>query len=237
MEEVLYLKDSFLKEFNAVVKESIDGRFIVLDQTAFYPSSGGQPNDTGIIIKGNEQFKVASCKKQDGKIVHEVDRPGLIVGDKIHGCIDWDRRYKLMRSHTAAHIISEVIHSSTNALITGNQLDLEYSRIDFSLDDYDPKKMEQYIFQANKIVADDLPISVQFMSREDAQKIPQVSKLAMGLPPSLTTVRILSIGTFDIQADGGTHVKSTKEVGKIELIKCENKGKNNRRLYFRLLDV
>lgn len=232
--EALYLKDHYLKEFDAEVVEVKDDKYLVLDQTAFYPSSGGQPHDTGVISKDGEEFKVVYCGKFDGKISHEVDKPGLKVGDKVHCVLDWDRRYKLMRSHTAAHIISEVIHRESGALITGNQLDVDKSRTDFSVDDYDPEKMEEYIAKANEIVEKDLPVTVEFVPREEAMKIPQVSKLAKGLPESLKTIRLVRIGDFDVQGDGGTHVKSTMEIGKIEMVSCKNKGKNNRRMYFKV---
>ncbi|MBI5390213.1 alanyl-tRNA editing protein [Candidatus Woesearchaeota archaeon] len=233
MDEALYLKDHELRSFEAVVKKA-EGTHLILDQTAFYPTSGGQPFDTGKILRGDEIFNVLDVKKSPDGIIHMVDREGLHAGDTVQGEIDWNRRYKLMRMHTGAHIICQVIHKQTGALITGNQLGIEESRIDFALDNYNQEMMQQYINEANGVVARDLPITFEFKSREEAMKIPQLSKLAMGLPPQITTVRILSIGDFDVQADGGTHVASTKEVGKIVLVKCENKGKNNRRLYYRL---
>lgn len=234
MKEALYLSDSYLKEFEAEVVSVNDGKFIVLDKTAFYPRSGGQPHDEGVMVRDGEKFKVVFVGKFDGKISHEVDHEGLKVGDKVSCKIDWERRHKLMRMHTAAHILCEVINRESGALITGNQLDVEKSRIDFSLENYDPEKMNVYVGMANDIVKKDLPVSVKFVTRSEAMEIPQVSKLAKGLPESIKEVRLLYIGDFDIQADGGTHVKSTAEVGKIVLLKCENKGKNNRRLYYSL---
>jgi len=234
METALYLTDSYLKEFEAEVVEVKDGKFIILNQTAFYPRSGGQAHDEGVIKRNNEEFKVVFVGKFDKKISHEVDHEGLQVGDKVQGILNWERRYKLMRSHTAAHIISEIIHRESGALITGNQLDVEKSRIDFSLDDYDPEKIKDYLAKANEIVGQDLPLTAEFVSREEAIKLPYFTKLAKGFPESITNIRLLKIGDFDVQADGGTHVRSTKEVGKIELLKCENKGKSNRRLYFSL---
>ena len=235
MEQALYLKDSYIREFDAVVKEVSNKTYIVLDQTAFYPTSGGQPNDTGILMKDGKKFNVLFCGKFSGQISHQVDREGLIPGDKVHGIIDWDRRYTLMRYHTAAHLLSQVIYQKTKALITGNQLDIDQARIDFAIDDYDPAKIREYIDEANRVMHDDLIITAETLPREQALMIPGVSRLAKGLPESLTNIRILSIGKFDIQADGGTHVHTTKEIGKIEVIKCENKGKNNRRLYFKLI--
>jgi len=236
MSDAIYLSDSYIKEFDAVVTEMKDGKFIVLDKAGFYPQSGGQASDTGTIIRGPDTFKMVFCGKFDGKISHEVDKPGLNVGDKVHCILDWDRRYKLMRSHTAAHIICEVINRETGALITGNQLNVDQSRIDFSLENYDTSKLQDYIAKANDVVNQDLPIKVEFVTRDEIINRPNITKLAKGLPESIKDVRLLYIGDFDVQADGGTHVKSTKEVGKIELVKTENKGKNNRRLYFKLID-
>src|SRR5262245_14939180 len=112
----LYLHDSYQQEMDAVVEEIIDDRFIVLDQTVFYAQGGGQPGDTGLFDCRGEEYKVVNTLKKDGKIVHEVDREGILHGDQIHGKINWDRRYKLMRYHTAAHILSGVVHTHAGAL-------------------------------------------------------------------------------------------------------------------------
>ena len=128
--DILYYFDAYLKEFEAEVLE-VDGKYIVLDKTAFYATGGGQPCDTGKIIS-KEEYNVVSVGKVDGKISHEVDKEGLKTGDRVKGVIDWDRRYKLMRMHTAAHIISSLIHNKTGALITGNQLDTDKTRVDYS---------------------------------------------------------------------------------------------------------
>lgn len=230
----LYMTDSYLKEFETTITEVNKEKFIVLDNTAFYPTSGGQPNDTGIIVKDGQEFNVVYCGKFSGQISHEVDKEGLQVGDKVKCTLDWNRRYKLMRMHTAAHILSQVLFRDTKALITGNQLNEDKSRIDFSLEDYNRDKIDEYIGYANKIIEQDLLVNIEIKSREEAMKLPSVTRLAKGLPESLKELRIVSIGDFDIQADGGTHVKSTKEIGKISLLKVDNKGKNNRRLYFAL---
>ena len=231
--DALYLKDSYQKEFTARII-NVEGNFVYLNQTAFYPNSGGQPHDTGSLYKGKEEFNVLFTTKMSGKIAHQVDKTGLKINDEVKGYINWDRRYKLMRMHTAAHIISEMFHKETNALITGNQLDLEQSRIDFSLENFDKNKIAECIKKSNEIVKNNLPIKVYFLSREKAMKIPQVTKLAMGLPEAIKEVRIVEIQGYDKQADGGTHVKSTKEVGEIKFLKAENKGKDNRRVYFTL---
>ena len=234
MPEELYLKDSYLKEFEAEVVEVNDDKFIVLDKTAFYAAGGGQPHDEGIIRTENNEFNVVYVGKFSGKISHEVNRSGLKVGDKVHCKVDWDRRYRLMKMHTATHLLSEVIYKDTGSLITGGQLGIEKSRMDFALQEYDPEKIKSYIDRANELIEQDLQVSVRFLPREDAMKLPQISKLAKGLPESLKEIRIVDIGGYDVQADGGTHVKSTKEIGKIKLLKIDNRGKNNRRIYFTL---
>jgi misacylated tRNA(Ala) deacylase len=237
MENPLYMEDSFLKEFDAEVKEVNDSKFIVLNNTAFYPNSGGQPHDTGIIkTESGDEYKVVFVGKFSGNISHEVDHEGLKLGDKVHCTLDWDRRYKLMRNHTAAHILSEMVHKETGALITGNQLNVDKSRIDFSQENYDVEKIKDCIQKSNEIIDKDLPIKAYFLPREEAMQLPQLTKLAKGLPDSIKEIRIVEIIGYDKQGDGGTHVKSLKEVGHLEFIKAENKGKNNRRVYFKLID-
>jgi Ser-tRNA(Ala) deacylase AlaX len=233
MTELLYFTDCYVKEFDAVII-SANENLVELDKTAFYPSGGGQPNDKGEIICDNQRFEVKNVFKVKGKIWHAIDREGLKVGDRIRGIIDWDRRYKLMRMHTAAHIISEIIRRETGALITGNQLDTEKSRIDYNLEKFDREKIKVCIEKANEIAKQALPVRIYFMDRAEALKIPNITKLASKLPPTLPKLRIVEIVSLDIQADGGTHVKNTKEIGRINLIKMENKGKNNRRIYYSL---
>ena len=233
MTELIYMTDCYAKEFDATITK-VDGKFVVLDKTAFYPQGGGQPTDTGKLIKDGEEYTVVFAKKKGPDVSHEVDKEGLQIGDAVHGIIDWDKRYVLMRMHTAAHILSEVFHKETGALITGNQLNIDKSRIDFSLENFDREKINEYVAKANEIINKDLPIKIYTLPREEAMKLPSVTKLANVLPPAVKELRIVEIEGFDVQADGGTHVKSTKEVGEIEVVSAENKGKNNRRVYFKL---
>jgi len=230
----LYLDDSYLKEFEAEVKEVNNGKFIVLDKTVFYASGGGQPHDEGKLIKDGKEFKVVFVGKFEGKISHEVDSEGLKVGDKVKGVLDWERRYKLMRSHTASHVLSAVLHKDAGALITGNQLDVNKCRDDFSLEDYNPEKIKEYIEKANEIIKQNLDVKAYYLSKEEAMKDKELFKLAAGFKHELDKIRIIEIGNYDKQADGGTHVKNTKECGVIKFLKCENKGKSNRRVYFEL---
>ena len=238
--KALYMDDNYLKEFEAVVESIKDGKYVVLSQTAFYPSSGGQPNDAGAMVRESDktEFKVVFVGKFDGAISHEVQNPEgaeLKKGDRVKCTIDWDRRYKFMRSHTACHVLSAIFHNESGALITGNQIDLEKCRIDFSLENFDREKISEYISKANEALKRNLQIEISSMPREEALKIPSIVKLANALPPAVKELRIVKIGDIDMQADGGTHVRNTSEVGQIELVSAENKGKNNRKVYFRLI--
>jgi misacylated tRNA(Ala) deacylase len=232
MTEAIYMVDSYLKEFDSVV-EKTDGTHITLERSAFYPSSGGQPNDLGKLIKGNEVYAVLNVFKDGNEIVHEMEKEGLKVGDKIHGVIDWERRHKLMRMHTAAHLLSAVIHKETGALITGNQLNVELSRIDFNLEKFEKNKFYEYCKEANALILEKLPVKSHFIENiEKDEKLPTL--LLKSLPENLERIRVVEIEGRDIQADGGTHVGNTEEIGEIELTKVENKGRNNRRIYYRL---
>ncbi len=232
MTELLFMEDQYLKEFPAAVT-NVNNNEIELDKTAFYPEGGGQPCDLGMVENNNDMYNVTHVRKENGRIVHTVDKEGLKINDKINCKIDWPRRYALMRNHTAAHVLSAVINNETGALITGNQLGTEQSRIDFSLEVFDKEKIKEYVEKANGLLAQDVPIKTYFISWEEVDE--SITKLAMGLHGH-EKIRIVEIGDIDRQADGGTHVTSTREVGRIELLKIENKGKNNRRVYFRVIN-
>jgi len=234
MQNALYMADSYLKEFEAIVESVKDGKYIVLSQSAFYPQGGGQPSDTGAMLANSEEYPVVFAGKFDGRISHEVAKPGLKVGDKVTGKIDWERRYRLMRMHTSAHIIDAVLYNEAKALCTGNQLGLDKSRIDFSLDVLDRDKIQQYIDMANEWVKRAIDVKIYSLPREEALKIPGIVKLAAVMPPEVKELRIVEIPGIDMQADGGTQVKNTSEIGRISLVSVENKGKNNRRMYYTL---
>ncbi len=234
MVKELYLDDMNLKEFEAEVISVTDGKYVVLDQTAFYPKSGGVANDEGSLIRGSDVFKVVYVGKFKGKISHEVSPEGLQVGDKVIGKIDWERRYNLMRYHTAAHVLSGVFFKHSSAKITGNDISLNQGRIDFNLEDFDRSLIEDYVDKANEVIKQDLPVVIYNMSREELDQHPDLTKLAMGLPKGITNVRIVDIEGFDRQPDGGCHISTLKEIGTISMRKLVNKGKNNRRLYFGL---
>ncbi len=235
MTKALYLEDSYLKECDATVVSVTDGKYIILDQTIFYPKGGGQPWDTGKIIKENEIHNVVYVGKFSGEISHEVDQKGLREGDKVHCVLNWERRYKLMRSHTSAHVFASLLCIGTGALVTGNQLEEDKIRFDFSLENFDRKILEEYIDKANDLFRRDIPVKWYELPREEALKIPGVIKMAEAFPPDIPYLRIVEVVGIDKQADGGTHVKNLREVGQIKLLKAENKGKNNRRVYFTLV--
>lgn len=230
--KTLYFEDGYLKEFDATVINADNGR-IILDRTGFYPLSGGQPSDTGSLLKDGQEFKVQRVLVPGP--VHIVDKAGLGAGDRVHCKLDWERRYRLMRSHTACHILSAVIFLETGAKITGNQIDLTRSRVDFSLELFDKTKMDEYFSQANRIIREGHNVVTTILPREEAMKIPDLVRLAMEVPDR-EEIRVVRVEGVDDQACGGTHVRSTSEVKGIRLIKAENKGKANRRVYFELVD-
>ncbi len=232
MTDALYMSDSYLKKWDAKVAGVKDGKYITLNQSAFYPKGGGQPCDEGYIIKNGQKFKVVYVGKFSGEISHEVEKLGLKEGDTVLCEIDWERRYTYMRYHTACHLVSNLLFRRANAKITGNQIELDKARMDFSMEDYSPEKLRTYIEESNEIIKQDLLITIETMSRAAVLKEPELARLAIGLPKNLQEFRIVKIGDIDKQVDGGTHVKSLKEIGEIEMTKTVNKGKNNRRLYF-----
>lgn len=236
MARPLYLEDSYLRECDSIVQSVTDGQSVILDRTIFYPRGGGQPSDTGRMVVSGSVFRVLNVTKSEGRITHELDQPASFrPGDSVHCVLDWERRHRLMRMHTGGHVLSAIIHTATGARITGNSLEPDESRIDFNLEDFDREKINEYVQKANDALARDLPITIQTMPYAEAMGIPGMVKLAEALPPNLPTLRVVQIGDVDLQADGGLHVKSTREVGQIEVTRAENKGKSNRRIYFRLV--
>jgi len=237
MTKILCLEDSYLKECDARI-QAVSGKEIILDQTVFYPRGGGQPSDTGKMISGSGlETRVVEVVKKEGEVIHvlESESHGLAVGSSVNLVLDWDRRYKLMRMHTAAHVLGSVMFNSLGALISGNQLEADRSRFDFTLPGFDRAKFDSAVEKANSHLSEDVLLKVYSLPRQKAMEIPGVVKLAGALPPSISELRIVEIPGVDIQADGGTHVKNLKEVGRIEIMKLENKGKDNRRIYFSLI--
>ena len=233
MTRKLYWEEPYSKSFNAKVV-SLDGPAVVLDRTLFYPRGGGVACDTGT-LNGS---KVQETTKADDKIIHTLEtQSSLTIGDQVEGQVDWERRHRLMRMHTAGHLLSSVLYSRANCRITGNQIDVEKSRMDFNLESFDRAQIERYVSEANEVIGKDAPVKTYFLRREEALKLPDMVKLAEAAPPAEDELRIVEIEGVDRQADGGLHVSHLKEIGQIELLKLENKGKTNRRLYYDLRTV
>lgn len=204
---------------------------VILDKTAFYPDSGGQPHDTGTLAMGGESFPVVYVRPAEDNIAHRVGRPGLVTGDLVRGEIDWERRHLIMRSHTACHLLSAVIFQRTGAMITGNQIGVDRSRVDFSLQDFDRSALADYVETVNEIIRQDRAVSIRPIPREEAMEIPSLVRLVKEVPDR-EVVRGVEVEGIDLQACGGTHVQRTGEIGRIKMLKAENKGKTNRRVYF-----
>jgi len=221
MTELLYQQDSYVKEFEAKIVKS-DGKNIILDETYFYPESGGQLADKGIIECNGISHEVKSVKKSGSDVIIELDSEGLKEGDLVHGILDWEYRYFMMRSHTAAHCLSAVINRETQALVTGKQLGMDKSRVDFNLSDFNAGVAGAFVEKANEEIEKGYDVKWRIVSREEAESIPGVARLAKGLPLGLKELRIVEIAgkngeVLDMQACGGTHVRNTKEIGKLSV--------------------
>ena len=230
MTERLFWQDAYMREFDAKV-EVVDESGVRLDKTAFNPRGGGLVSDIGR-LGGADVIEVT---KKGEEIYHALGgEASLRPGESVHGVIDWERRHRVMRMHTTAHILSAVVNRETGALITGNQIAPIESRIDFSLEAFDRDRFGGYVKMANDAAASGAEVGSYFMKRQEALSTPGFVKLADALPPAVEELRIVKIGDIDTQADGGVHVKNTAEIGAILVNRIENKGKSNRRLYFSL---
>ncbi len=233
MTELIYQFDSYVKEFDAVVVGVLnDG--VLLNRTAFHPRSGGVANDLGVLVKGGSSYEVVDVVFSGDKVLHVVKGgvSGLGEGDVVKGVIDWNRRYRLMRLHTAAHIISAIFYREYGALITGGNILPEYAYEDYSLESFDRGVFEDVIRKANEVVSSGTEVKIYWLDRDEALKIPGVVKLASKMPPDVRKLRIVEIVGVDVQADGGPHVGNVSEIGEISLINVENKGRMRKRLYY-----
>ncbi|MBI5398671.1 alanyl-tRNA editing protein [Candidatus Woesearchaeota archaeon] len=235
MTELAYLDDCYVREFEANVTRAA-GTLVVLDKTFFYPAGGGQPTDIGKIRAASGEYNVLNAKKIGQDVEIQLDREGLLQGERITGIVDWKRRYTLMRYHTACHILSALVNEATGALITGNQIETDRARVDFDLENFDREQIKTFEDKANELIARGIPVTIKNLSKEEAFQIPSVFKLKNILPPSIETIRIIDIPGCDTQACGGTHVCDTSEIKGVQVTKIDNKGKNNRRVYFVLKD-
>ena len=224
----LYLRDAYLRQMDATVV-AVDGARVALDRTVFYATGGGQPHDTGS-IDGRRVLEVA---KSDGAIWHllEGDGPAPGPGSTVRGEIDWDRRHALMRTHTAMHLLCGVIWNEWGVPVTGGNMEPLSGRMDFEFDPLPEgfaARVEEMV--AAEIVADRL-IEVSFLPRDEAMGDPALIRTKVSLiPADVREIRVVDIVGVDRQADGGTHVRSTSEVGGLRVVKTESKGKGNKRL-------
>lgn len=228
--EILCYADSYLKEFDATVTD-VTAKGAILDKTAFYPGGGGQPSDTGLLKVGDQEYQVTKLSRQDGMLVHELDGDAPPVGTDVHGLIDWERRYSLMRTHTALHILCGVVWRDYGAQVTGGNMQPGSARMDFELEQMSSDFAEQVEELINKEIEASRPIAIGNLPREEAFKIPDLIRTKINLlPPAIQEIRTIDITGLDIQADGGTHVANTSEVGKIRVVGHESKGRINKRL-------
>ena len=230
MTDILCYNDSYLQDFEAIVTDVV-GTGIVLDKTVFYPGGGGQPCDTGTIKWDGGSTEISKVSRGDGKLVHKVEDSMPDVGESITGVIDWDKRYQLMRTHTALHILCGVVWRDYAAQVTGGNMTPLQARMDFELSEMSSGFASEIENRVNQEVQAERDIKVFNLSREEAFKIPDLIRMKINkLPDSISEVRIVDISGLDLQADGGTHVHNTREVGNIRVIGHESKGRINKRL-------
>jgi misacylated tRNA(Ala) deacylase len=232
MVEELFRQDAYLKQADATVT-AVEDRGVRLDRSIFYPTGGGQPGDTGMLRWDGGEARIADTVKADGNDVLLVLAPDAAkpaVGTQVRCELDWERRYKHMRMHTALHVMSAVIKGN----VTGGQVNVDKSRLDFNLEGEVPTK-EWVTEEINKILSLDHPVVPEWVTDEELTSRPELVKTMSVRPPmGQGRVRLLSIDGVDLQACGGTHVARTAEIGRVECIKVENKGKMNRRFIIAL---
>lgn len=233
--ELLYQTDSYLREFEATVV-AVEGAQVALDRTAFYPGGGGQPADQGQLFWDGGQARVLKAKKRGELVWHKLDADPPPVGTKVRGVLDWERRYKLMRTHTALHILCGVIWRDYKAQVTGGNMEPGRARMDFEFETMRRELVEEIEKKINAEVAAARPVRVNILPREEAFQIPDLIRTKINLlPPDITEVRTVEIVGLDLQADGGTHVANTSEVGPIKIVDYKSKGRINKRLVIELV--
>ncbi len=236
MTDLLYLRDAYLTEFTATVEAvDVEGGRVALDRTAFYPTGGGQPHDTGTLAG----LAVVEVRKEGDQVWHRVEGAPLpAVGDEVSGAVDFDRRHRLMRTHTALHVLCGVIWNEWRVPVTGGNMEPLSARMDFEFDPlpegFGPR-VEELV---NAELAADRPIEVSFLPRSTAVMDEDLVRTKVSLiPESVPEIRVVDIVGLDKQADGGTHVRTTGEVGRIRVVKLENKGKGNKRVRLEVVDA
>ena len=238
MTELLYLEDAYLKAFDAtVIAVDSEAKTVTLDRTAFYPGGGGQQPDAGKLIGGELTYTVTKAKKNGADVLHFVETETALpeVGAQVTGQLDWERRYAAMRTHTAMHILCGVIWRDYQVSVTGGNMDLLAGRMDFEFGELARETIANIEKKINEEVAAARPTAVNILPREEAFQIPDLIRTKINLlPEGIQQVRTVEIKGLDLQADGGTHVKNTSEVGEIRIVKYQSKGGANKRLYIEL---
>lgn len=226
-------KDAYMKEFDSTV-ERIEGNKVVLRETAFYPTGGGVQNDTGTLTVNGSQYRVTDVSKSGDTIFHHLEGiPQAKVADTAHGAVDWERRYSLMRYHTAVHLMDGIVEKRyQNGGITGGSIFPDRARMDFAMENLNKELAQKIIDETNAEAAAGHNVSSRTISREEALAMPNLARTEPGrqLIMSMPEVRIVEIEGIDVQSDGGLHVANTREIGKLSLSKFENKGKHSKRI-------
>ncbi|GAB4416023.1 MAG: alanyl-tRNA editing protein AlaXM [Anaerolineales bacterium] len=238
MTELLYQTDSYMKEFDALVTAVLpEQNAVVLDRSAFYPGGGGQPSDHGKLVVGKQVYGVRKAKKQGTDLLHFLDGEVALpeVGAPAHGELDWERRYQLMRTHTALHILCGVVFRDYGASVTGGNMEPLKGRMDFEFATLRGELVGEIQTAVNKEVAAAREVRINILPREEAFQIPDLIRTKINLlPEGIRTVRTVEIVGLDLQADGGTHVKNTSEVGAIKITDYKSKGAINKRIYIEI---
>jgi len=238
MTDLLYQRDCYLKDFKAVVEAvNAEARAVLLDRTAFFPGGGGQPKDEGTLTLDGETWEVVKLRKTPEGLWHDLNGDGLLpaVGAPLAGKINWERRHKLMRTHTALHILCGVIFRDYGAHVTGCDFEPLDARMDFEFETLTRELVDEIERAVNREVDKNLPVRIEILPREEAFKIPDLIRTRINLlPEGISEVRTVNIVGLDLQADGGTHVKSTAEVGHIHVVDYKSKGKINKRIYIKI---
>jgi misacylated tRNA(Ala) deacylase len=229
--ELLYATDAYLREFDArVIELTLEGG-VILDRTAFYPTGGGQPHDLGTLSWVGGAASIVEVRKNGPLVVHRLEGASPAVGSAVHGQIDWERRYALMRHHTALHSMSGVIYELYGATVTGGQMYTDRARMDFLLPDLSQERLKTIEERTNELLSEGHPVSIRVLPRSEAFQIPDLIRTKVNLiPEGVKEIRVVNIEGIDQQADGGTHVANTREVGRVHITGSENKGKGNKRL-------
>ncbi|MFC2042927.1 alanyl-tRNA editing protein [Chloroflexota bacterium] len=237
---LLYQTDSYLRLFDASVT-AVDKEIctITLDQTAFYPGGGGQPADSGTLSVENIIYLVKRAKKLSEDVFHLIASEDTLptVGAAASGLIDWENRYQLMRTHTAMHILCGVIFRDYGASVTGGDMQPLKGRMDFEFETMRKELVEEIELAVNQEVENARPVLVESLPRAEAFRIPDLIRTKINLlPEGIEEVRVVEIEDLDLQADGGTHVNNTSEVGQIRIVNYKSKGKINKRIYVEIGD-